>query len=86
MTDFRNRENGDKYAPRRGRPPEPPEGYCQDERDPFLFHPILVECEYRVPYEEKLNCGRIIAAVFCDYKQDDILLRECLKCEISQSR
>ncbi len=86
MTDFRNRPDGDLFAPQRGRPPEPPKGYCRDERDPFLFHPIFSECEYRVPYEEKLNCGRVITAVFCDHKQDDILLGDCLKCPISQSQ
>ena len=80
MTDFRNLPNGDKFAPHRGRPPEPPEGYCRDERDPFLFHPIISECEYRVPYEVNLNCGRNIPALFCDFKGDDILLKECIKC------
>lgn len=86
MTDFRNRENGDKYAPRRGRPPETPKGYCRDERDPFLFHPILDNCIYRVPYTEQYDCGRVIGHTFCDYHEKDITGGDCIKCPDLQNQ
>ena len=80
MTDFRNRENGDKFAIARGLPPFPPDGYCRDERDPYLFHPIFNECEYRVPFEEKLQCGKLDIGVFCDLKEKIVTGKDCQNC------
>ena len=80
MVDFRNRVNGDKYAPKRGKPPLPPDGYFRDEKDPFLFHPILNSCVYRIFYTEQLSCGKRINGTFCDFYEKDITGGDCKRC------
>lgn len=77
---FRELQNGDLIAPHRGNP-KPPAGYCRDSGNPYLFHPILLPCNYYVPYEEKLSCGRLDIGVFCDYYEKPVTGGECQKCQ-----
>jgi len=37
---FRKLPDGRMFVPSRGQPPEPPEGYITDPRNPFMFRPI----------------------------------------------
>jgi hypothetical protein len=81
MPNFRNRDNGDKFTVARGSPPSPPMGYYRDEKDPYLFHPILNYCEYYVPFREKLSCGKLDIGIFCDNYEKIITGGDCLKCQ-----
>ena len=78
---YRIKPNGDKFSVARGTPPPAPAGYYRDGRDPYLFHPILKECEYYVPYKEKLSCGRIICGIICDKIEDEITNKDCIECQ-----
>jgi len=75
------RENGDLFAPQRGKPPEPPKGYCRDLKNPYIYHPIIHPCEYLVPFEEKYDCGRQINGVFCDRDEKIVTGGDCFKCQ-----
>ena len=77
---FRTMPNGDKFAPRRGKPPKPPEGYCQDSKNLFLYHPILDACDYRTPFKEKLSCGKLDIGTFCDRDERVVTGADCLAC------
>ncbi len=77
---FRSIPNGDLFVPQRGKAPEAPKGYCQDSGNPFLYHPILDACDYRVPFNEKLGCGRIDVGTHCDLFEKVVTGTDCKDC------
>jgi len=55
-----NSINGILSAPQRGSPPvETPIGYKRDPRNPFMFFPIINDCEYRkITTKQTQCCGK----------------------------
>jgi hypothetical protein len=72
--------NGDLFAPQRGVPPKPPEGYCQDSKNLFLYHPILEPCHFRVDFRETLGCGKLEIGTFCDFYEIVVNGGNCKDC------
>lgn len=81
---WRTRPNGDLFAPKKGAPPEIPEGYCRDDHDPFLAHPKLDECLYRFQSTEQLSCGKIQQIIECDFHKRFVTQLECFKCTVPE--
>lgn len=77
---FRLLSNGDMFAPQRGIPPQPPEGYCQDSKNLFLYHPILDECNYRTAFREILGCGKLDIGTHCDLFIKVVTGADCKDC------
>jgi len=78
---WRIRPNGDLFAPKRGTPPCPPEGYYRDRNDPFLAHPCLPECEARFIGTETLSCGKILKIIECSELGREVSQKECSLCQ-----
>ncbi len=79
---FVNKPNGKLQAVKRGSPPEPPDGYKQSKTDPYLFEPILSDCEFR-EYRERPNsecgCKKGTLFMYCLDKNRWVIPQECLK-------
>lgn len=74
--------NGTLIYPRRGRPPEVPEGYLQERGDPFILHPIIKECKFRkseISIGGKCKCRQQLVNK-CDI-YGRISLQQCVGCE-----
>ena len=79
---WRSLPNGDKFAPQKGVPPEPPEGYCIDSKNPFLAHPILKACQYRFIAKETLSCGKVLGIIECSHPSKNNIVNQliCFRC------
>lgn len=83
---WRSLPNGDKFAPRRGSAPPPPEGYCTDSKNPYLAHPILPDCEDRFMSKETLSCGKVIGIIECSYFNTEVTQMRCFTCEVPNAK
>ena len=78
---FRYLKNGDIVAIIRGNPPIPPNGYIQDNKNKYLYHPILTSCEYRIYKQKKKNCcNKYEIKLYCTNNLEFITQKDCLKC------
>jgi len=79
--DFRELPNGILAAPRRGNPPEPPEGYQRKEGDDYLFEIIIDDCEHREEKTVKSGCCGSSLKIYCN--RDDLYVKRliCKECE-----
>jgi len=74
--------NGDVFAPRRGYPPPAPEGYDRDTGDPFLYHPILTACQYRVEKSRGCEgCSGTRIYKWCDRDNQQVYPGDCKECQ-----
>lgn len=79
---FRNLPDGRKWVPNKKPYPPAPEGYCQDDRNPWIYNPVLVACGYRFDKSEQLPCGLFERIIECDYYNKEVSVPICHKCEI----
>jgi hypothetical protein len=68
--------NGLIIAPHRGKAPQPPEGY-EATKDPFIFKPILVECEHRSFVVTNTTCCGRSTRMKCDLSTQYINYATC---------
>lgn len=81
MVNWRKFADGTLAAPRRGKPPSPPEGY-EATGDPYICVPILVACEYRTTKEVKRACcSRMTTVMWCETLDRKITKLTCQACE-----
>lgn len=76
---------GTLIAPKRGKPPLPPDGYIATKGDPFVFEPILKPCpkrESRKRYENGcIPCGQSNPnQLFCTIEEKYVIPQICKKC------
>jgi hypothetical protein len=85
---WRSLPNGDKFAPQRGGPPSPPEGYCIDAKNKYLAHPILGVCAYRFTSKETLSCGKVLGIIECSEPSIDkeVTQMQCFTCEVPNAK
>ena len=80
MTQWRKYADGTMAAPRRGKPPVPPEGY-EATSDPYICVPILVECEWRTTKSVKRACcNQMIDTMWCETLDRKITKLTCQAC------
>jgi hypothetical protein len=86
MIRYREYDDGTRVFPPRGNPPAEMPGYIRDEGNPFVFYPILPECELRVQqYVLTQCCGKQHAYWAC--KADGLAgYRKCSQCTESGTR
>lgn len=79
--------NGDLYAPHRGEPPPPPDGYEVDRNDPFVFHVILRDCPHRLTKSSDEGCPTCRGSnyTFCDIMKQPVIRAICKDCDYVDS-
>lgn len=82
---FRAGPNGTLIAPKRGPPPQAPDGYVPSKGDPYTFEPVLSLCEHRENRRRFLEgcipCGRSNPfQIFCKIDNQYTLPQICKKC------
>jgi hypothetical protein len=85
MGQFRKMPDGRMWVPNKLPFPVAPEGYCQDENTPWIYHPVLVDCEYRFDKSETLSCGKIDRLIECHYYNKEVKVPDCQICKIPLS-
>jgi hypothetical protein len=79
---FRVLENGDLIAVIRGSAPTPPDGYIQNIKNKYLYHPILTPCEFRMFKNKEKKCckNKFITKLYCKSRSDFITQKDCMRC------
>lgn len=83
MTQFRKISNGFLIAPRRGEIPTPPDGYEVAVGDPFVFLPVLPNCDYRERRIIQRSCCGAMERVFCNKIHEFTTRTGCQECKNS---
>ena len=77
--------NGIMFAPRRGPPPPVPEGYEIYNNDPYIFAPILPECEHREFKQPDSRCCGQAKYLYCNYYGKRVTRTQCVECNSDPS-
>lgn len=83
MSKVKYRDSGDGrfFAPRRGSPPPPPDGYMPSDNDPYIFVPILADCPQRVWKVIKLKCCPApVTKMYCERDKKQVKYATCKDC------
>ena len=80
---IRKLPDGTIIYPMRGKHPACPSGYEQLPGEPYMFQPILYECEYREDREKIQPCGKKYAAKYCTKNQIYVNRGNCQVCRQS---
>jgi len=75
--------NGDLIFPTRGKPPKEVKGYNVDTKNPYVFHPIMPECEFRKEEVHTVPCcaGRPYST--CTKEEPPVMTNysQCSECQ-----
>ena len=79
MGQYRKIGNGSLSAPVRGLPPKVPNGYVRDDKDPYIFHLGIEDCEHRDTRRNIFeSCtGEVL---FCKQKNKTVTRLQCKRC------
>lgn len=78
---MRQLQDGSLIAIERGKPPEPPEGYERDSKNPYLFRIKLNECKYReITIKRQKCCGGDKTIHHCHYLAEPVPRKLCEQC------
>lgn len=75
--------DGTAIFPKRGLPPDTPEGY-EKTGNPFIFKPILQPCSYRDVRGVKDSCCPENKILYCEYFGSHITRAKCKGCEYAK--
>jgi len=81
---FRKLPNGSLSATRRGKAPPAPTGYFQDPKNPYVYHPILEDCDYREKRPPDIKCCGASSYLYCNYFKKKVTRGICHECPISK--
>lgn len=82
---MRQLQDGSLIALEKGKPPEPPEGYERDEKNPYLFHLKLEDCSYReITIKRQKCCGGDKTIYNCNYLGTPVPRKLCEQCGASE--
>lgn len=71
------------WAPKRGDPPKCPDGYVNDEINPFKCVPDMKPCQYRQLETYKYApCGCMKQRVHCNGMARKVTINMCYQCEV----
>lgn len=74
-------DDGCIVFPRRGKPPACPDGYDSDPGNPYVFHPIKFDCEYRTRRKIKPHCNECKRTkMWCTKIESYMTYFGCMKC------
>jgi len=77
---FRKLPDGRLIIPNKKPYPPAPKGYCQDDKNPLVYHPILKDCEHRFDKSETLPCGATERIIECGYYDKEVSIVKCHEC------
>jgi len=80
---MRQLPNGILIAPKRGRPPEIPEGYERYHGDPFIFAPKLSRCLHREIKQPESRCCNQATSMRCSLFGKRVSRFICMRCDDS---
>ncbi len=74
--------NGDIVFPKRGDPPDCPDGYYRDKGDPFKFHLDVPDCLHREIKTFIKPCKKIGLCMWCTHFAKEVNSIVCNDCPI----
>lgn len=70
-------------APKRGTPPEIPEGYERYNGDPYIFVPKLQNCQYREMRQPASRCCGNANYMHCRHFEKTVTRNTCMECKVN---